>query len=82
MPQILVISDAKARDSVVTLCERVNVEDFASPHFGRQLVERLGWAVGDAVALERDVWDEAGAQRAERPALADSLAERVLSLAG
>jgi hypothetical protein len=34
--------------------ERVSVEDFESQHFQSQLVERLGWAVGDAAAVERD----------------------------
>jgi len=33
--------------------ERVNVDDFKSDHFARQLVQRLGWAVGDADALNR-----------------------------
>ncbi len=28
--------------------ERVSVSDFESEHFASQLVERLGWAVGDA----------------------------------
>jgi hypothetical protein len=32
--------------------ERVNVSDFESAHFQTQLVERLGWAVGDAAAVE------------------------------
>jgi hypothetical protein len=34
------------------LRERVNVEDFESEHFAAQLVERLGWAVGDADQAE------------------------------
>lgn len=33
--------------------ERVSVRDFESPHFRSQLVERLGWAVGDAQVAER-----------------------------
>jgi hypothetical protein len=36
------------------LRERVNVADFESRHFARQLVERLGWAVEDADQVERD----------------------------
>lgn len=35
------------------LCERVSLSDFESDHFASQLVERLGWAVGDAVEIER-----------------------------
>ncbi|MEO6858160.1 MAG: hypothetical protein ABI323_06175 [Solirubrobacteraceae bacterium] len=34
--------------------ERVTVSDFESGHFQAQLVERLGWAVEDAHAVERD----------------------------
>lgn len=33
--------------------ERVTCADFESDHFAAQLVERLGWAVGDAAELER-----------------------------
>jgi hypothetical protein len=35
------------------LRERVNVADFESDHFAAQLVERLGWAVGDAHEAEK-----------------------------
>jgi hypothetical protein len=35
------------------LTERVNVRDFESGHFQVQLVERLGWAVGDAAAVDQ-----------------------------
>ena len=38
----------------VMLIERVNVSDFESRHFQTQLVERLGWAVEDADAVEQD----------------------------
>jgi hypothetical protein len=51
MPHILVTAD-KGEDAVM-LCERVNVADFESEHFAAQLVERLGWAVGDADQVER-----------------------------
>lgn len=50
MPQIIVTAD-KVDDRIdqpVLLRERVNVADFESDHFAAQLVERLGWAVGDA----------------------------------
>lgn len=35
------------------LRERVSVSDLESDHFAAKLVERLGWAVGDADAVER-----------------------------
>ena len=55
MPQIIVTADRGAAfgDGAVTFRERVTVADFESDHFGRQLVERLGWAVGDAYEAER-----------------------------
>ena len=55
MPQIIVTADRGAAfgDGAVTFRERVTVADFDSDHFGKQLVERLGWAVGDADAVER-----------------------------
>lgn len=52
MPQIIVMADA--RDRSVTFTERVTVSDFESRHFQTQLVERLGWAVEDAYAVECD----------------------------
>ena len=55
MPQIIVTSDRGAAfgEGAVTFRERVTLADFESDHFGKQLVERLGWAVGDADAAER-----------------------------
>ena len=52
MPQIVVMADAHDRSVMFT--ERVTVGDFESRHFQTQLVERLGWAVEDAQAVERD----------------------------
>ncbi len=52
MPQIIVMADAHDRSVMFT--ERVTVSDFESRHFQTQLVERLGWAVEDAYAVERD----------------------------
>jgi hypothetical protein len=56
MPQIIVTADRtnEQGESAVLLRERVNVSDFESDHFANQLVERLGWAVNDAVEIERD----------------------------
>jgi hypothetical protein len=55
MPQIIVTADRGAAfgEGAVTLRERVSVADFESEHFATQLVERLGWAVGDADEAER-----------------------------
>lgn len=55
MPQVIVTADRGAAfgEGAVTLRERVSVADFESEHFATQLVERLGWAVGDADEAER-----------------------------
>ena len=55
MPQIIVTADRGAAfgQGAVTHRERVSVADFESEHFASQLVERLGWAVGDADEVER-----------------------------
>jgi hypothetical protein len=54
MPQIIVTADHEGSgEGVVTFRERVNVQDFESRHFANQLVERIGWAVGDADEVER-----------------------------
>jgi len=55
MPQIIVTADRGAAfgEGAVMFRERVTVADFESDHFGKQLVERLGWAVGDADVVER-----------------------------
>lgn len=54
MPQIIVLADADRRqgEDAVMLCERVSLADLESEHFATQLVERLGWAVGDAHEIE------------------------------
>jgi hypothetical protein len=54
MPHIIVMADQDddRGEGAVMLRERVNVTDFESRHFASQLVERLGWAVGDADAAE------------------------------
>lgn len=55
MPQIIVMADREddREGATVMLRERVNVTDFESDHFASQLVERIGWAVGDADEAER-----------------------------
>ncbi len=55
MPQIIVTAEGTDRtEEAVLMRERVNVADFESDHFAAQLVERLGWAVGDASEVEHD----------------------------
>jgi hypothetical protein len=55
MPHIIVTANEPTEgiEQPVMLRERVSAEDFQSDHFQAQLVERLGWAVGDAVEVER-----------------------------
>jgi hypothetical protein len=55
MPQIIVTADKSTEDAEppIMFRERVSVSDFDSPHFAAQLVERLGWAVGDADDLNQ-----------------------------
>jgi hypothetical protein len=55
MPQIIVTADKSTEDAEppIMFRERVSVSDFDSPHFAAQLVERLGWAVGDADELNQ-----------------------------
>jgi hypothetical protein len=50
MPQIVVTSTPTGpdRDVAVMLRERIATADLESAHFRKQLIERLGWAVGDA----------------------------------
>ncbi|HEY2260915.1 MAG TPA: hypothetical protein VGH45_14435 [Solirubrobacteraceae bacterium] len=61
MPQIIVTADhpVEGADRPMMFTERVSVQDFESDHFRAQLVERLGWAVGDADAVAREPADSA-----------------------
>ncbi len=75
MPQIIVTADpANDRDeAAVMLRERPIVADFESSHFAAPLLERLGWAVGDADEVEREGtehrgWRSSVAGRANEPA--------------
>jgi hypothetical protein len=54
MPQIIVTAgDASNLEGRVVLRERINASDFDSQHFTANLLERLGWAVGDAAEAEQ-----------------------------
>lgn len=67
MPQIIVTAGHTTQGGeTVTLRERVNASDFESERFAANLIERLGWAVLDAAAAEREagpVQDEEHAPR-------------------
>jgi hypothetical protein len=54
MPQIIVKADGGSEqgEGAVMLRERISSSDFESETFAARLVERLGWAVDDAHAME------------------------------
>ncbi len=61
MPQILVVADvAEETANRVVYRERVATSDLESDHFSGQLVERVGWAVHDADAIEKKDHRSAG----------------------
>lgn len=53
MAQILVVADSPGEADAVVYRERVVCSDFESAWFSGQFAERVGWAVNDAVELER-----------------------------
>jgi hypothetical protein len=53
MPTIIVMSNGSVdQDSSVVLSENIQPEHLADSHHAAQLVERVGWAVGDAKEAE------------------------------
>lgn len=53
MARILITTDrARSRDHSVMLDERIATSDLDSDHFAAALVERIGWALVDADAVE------------------------------
>jgi len=60
MPQIIVTADRGSGqgEGAVLLRERINSSDFESATFAARLVERLGWAVDDAHAVEQEPPDD------------------------
>lgn len=52
MPQILVVADSSQGSGEVVYRERVARSSLESEHFAGQLLERVGWAVGDAHEME------------------------------
>lgn len=82
MPQIIVTADKPSDDGQppVMFRERVSVSDFESKHFANQLVERIGWAVGDADELNRRSSVHAERRRVQRRMV--DAAQRELALSG
>ncbi len=68
MPQIIVTAERSAEDAEppIMFRERVSLTDFESEHFAAQLVERLGWAVGDAEEMNRGSRLKADERRARQ----------------
>jgi hypothetical protein len=65
MPQILVLADSpqgSQGSGEVVYRERVARSSLESEHFAGQLMERVGWAVGDADDLESHPQQPAAAQ--------------------
>ena len=58
MPQIIVTAENGDDERTVMLRERINSSDFEIATFAERLVERLGWAVDDAHAIEQEQPDE------------------------
>ena len=53
MPRIIVQAEPEdAQEPVNMLAERLQTSDLESDHFAAQLIERVGWAVEDARAVE------------------------------
>jgi hypothetical protein len=52
MPQILIVTDSGRSAGEVVYRERVLAPELGSRHFSAQLIERIGWALGDATTLE------------------------------
>ncbi len=64
MPRVIVVSEsATPSEATTTLDERVTPADIRSGHHAAQLIERVGWAVHDADAVE----EAPGSGRPDRP---------------
>lgn len=56
MPRILVTTVSVDKpDAGVMLDEDIGTSDLASDHFAAQLIERIGWALGDAESAEHQL---------------------------
>jgi hypothetical protein len=54
MPEIIVRTESEQGDSAVVMRERVTPRNLESDHYAGQLIERIGWAVVDASAVQTD----------------------------
>ena len=53
MPRILITTEPSATGKpAVLLTERIAPSDLESDHFAARLIERVGWAVVDAIDVE------------------------------
>jgi len=55
MPRVEVITEAPGRNPETLLTERVPSEMLANENYADQLVERMGWALGDAEQQEQAI---------------------------
>jgi hypothetical protein len=61
VPSIFVVANTETQERIATRDvqlgfhqkERVSASDVDNPHFSSQLIERIGWALGDAEKAER-----------------------------
>lgn len=68
MPQILILTDSPQSAGEVVYKERVARSSLESEYFSAQLLERVGWAVGDADELENGAsTDSQPAESGSRP---------------
>lgn len=55
MPRIEILADVDGYDREVIMTERIAPDALESDHFGSQLLQRVGWALADAEAIEREL---------------------------
>jgi hypothetical protein len=66
MPHLLVTADTDSTGDALVLAEELTPALFADQHSRDQLVERVGWAVNDAVVVEDANPREAASSLTER----------------
>lgn len=52
MPHLVITADTESTGNAFVLAEELTPAQFADQHRRNQLVERVGWALDDAVAAE------------------------------
>lgn len=63
MPQLSISTDRNGEAAKVVYRERINLSDLESDHFSHQLVERVGWALHDADAIEHEPEEDSAPRR-------------------